>query len=1084
MTQQIKRLKPTLIIALDPFAASFCAEAQRRLAWNFGERGDLIQAHELTLRDGRLDFEPIPLDRETSGASFDLQAAREVGARQSAQEAEQLFEQNVEDIQSSLERILQSGRSFADVEKARGEGVDVVDERVIYLVLSSVAPVSTGVVMGAARLIKWLFSALFADELYTLHALVLLPYLFENPSGPDYATTYALFKKLDDAFAGSTDISGQVEMPFESCWLIDGRNARGVGTRTLAENLAGYADAFAGFLNADPEKSGALPGRTSRGRPPVYSTFGFGELYFPAEEAVARLSATLAEEVIRRAFLGEGAARQDNTRQLLLAAKRFILSAEYRDALQSIERQEGKGAIIWQPFRPRAELREDAPGDYVAELGRRYKEFEQREAIDYRDALLTSSEQARVGVEALLDTAIDRRADDSANGLKDAVAFLNVMTRQGLALDRHLLGEDPQNLITALRETKGELDASLPDVVADHQQSDALLEQVQDFRSRLESLETSLRLMPAPPEAAEAGAPPPAAPPSDAPEPPPSEGERPDAEAHEEAAPEQPPDESPRERLAREIDETGQQLRAASEAYLRALDQEDQAADVSRHEAQKRALAAKHERIERAEAGLIELGGKLREARRALEYLLEDKQQFLRRHFVVRPVLFALLAVGLPLLAALGDIGPAREFVAFIWENFPQVLLWLCVASLIYTSAILWVFRIGLYRQIKEARALVEQLASSFDSDAAQLRSARNDLLHFKYQLFAQTMRVGAVERLIEMARHRVRELEEGREALVRMAEDFARLRVEAEPPASVMRRPLLQAEDIDAYYRKVIASVEAEAEVFRHNHDRVRRKDVRRRPPAELRAELTAFSRRRFDLLRDLSIEEAMLSQRPELIPPATVRRRLEELSEAAEPLLRLRQTEVGSGSFAERDATLWVNAEEQTQVSELYRRICPSVNVRAGDNPRALRVLTRNMHFPAYFVGAIQFYRHWYERSADRAASELPDVLPVDERMRRAQEDFLLAYATGLVTLRAGGAYAFPDGNGEVLGTDRKQIVERLATSFAARQLYAELKTRLERLSADDSVHLKLSGFLKSATDLNPAERAVLSALAGRYF
>ncbi len=93
-------------------------------------------------------------------------------------------------------------------------------------------------------------------------------------------------------------MSELADPPFDNCWLIDER----VGG--LKENLLSYADAFAGFLTVEPETNGLLIGTHKvRGKIPAYSAFGYGELFFPGETVITRLSTALAADVLMGQFL-------------------------------------------------------------------------------------------------------------------------------------------------------------------------------------------------------------------------------------------------------------------------------------------------------------------------------------------------------------------------------------------------------------------------------------------------------------------------------------------------------------------------------------------------------------------------------------------------------------------------------------------------------------------------------------------------------------------------------------------------------------------------------------------------------------
>ena len=360
---------------------------------------------------------------------------------------------------------------------------------------------------------------------------------------------------------------------------------------------------------------------------------------------------------------------------------------------------------------------------------------------------------------------------------------------------------------------------------------------------------------------------------------------------------------------------------------------------------------------------------------------------------------------------------------------------------------------------------------------------ARNAHQLFKYELYAWGRRRDAVAYLIEAAQIRIKTLTDRLDALRVSADIFARERDESVPLASPMRRPLILAEDIDAYYHKKITSAEAEGDLFVQTY-KVTRSLLRRITPEEFRDRLRTFAVNRFKHLRDLCITEGLFHF-PDLVPEKTAELRLRELDEAAEPLLRLsHDNTTGAGRLAQRDTTLWISAHERERMLEVYRRICPSVNIRIGDNDSSLRVLTRCLYFPAHYIGSIGFYRERYEQSPHKIAAELPDVLPLDERLKRARKRFLLALAAGVVVRNPAGVYIFSDSPNESFGTDRQRIAEWLSSSLDAQKLYEELDDRLDRhLKAAGPLTNQLHEFLNSA-DLEASERRILKALMSEYF
>ena len=1093
----MQRIKPTTIIALDPHAAAFCAAVGERVGRGSGGRGGFTQFRALAADGEHIRLEELPASPSAGG--FELGAGASSPPPRAA-EFQAAFARDAEGIEADIAELLKQGQSFTERQSALRDQMEIADERMIYFVLSSHNPLACGVILDLVSLVHFLRGRRFADELFTMHAVVLLPELFKNPSPRDYATTYALFKKLDDAALNGVDAGlRQRVQPFDSCWLIDGRNAKAITLGTLDEKLDSYADAFAGFLAAEPERSGALPGtHASRGRPPAYSSFGFGELFLPTEVAMKRLGAALARDIIARAYTPDEETPTDNdARRLLLAVTKFTRSKRYVDALEGLERDQG--ALIWQPFKQPVEPRDTAALAYVTELQRRHAEYDHKELTRFREELSTRKEEVLKELTTLLDDEIDARANASPAGLYDSLSFLRTLTHPGVVLREDLLNEEPQNLFTERRVASAALDSRLG-VAFDRQTTTALFEQARELRGALQSLRVSLRLASptptetrderpdeshtphSPPEAHDATAEPQATTAADAGDAPASGSE---SESREDAPPPSSPsgatpmpDGDPR-RIAEEIEAAERQLSVIEAEYPRAADREDRAADRERRAAATRGEQEKAEVVARAEVEVITLGDKLREARFTLDELKRERQQYLQRLLVVYPSAFGLLFIGLPLLAALGDIGPARDVVAFVWENLWNFLLGLLVAAALYLGVVFLVLTRDINRRIREASDRVDALFNQFNAAAAHLLGARNDQLNFEYRLYAQKLRAETFQDLIVAARERAAALERTISELRRLGAEFAREHAEALPPTSITRRPLLTADDMDAYYRRAVGDAAADAGKF--SGERVSRSRARQLPTPELRAGLEAYGRERFDALTKLSVEDVLLG-RHDLLPQNAALSRLRELNDTAEPLLRLRDKDASADNFAERDVTLWASNEKREQILSLYHRISPRTTDLASDDDRSLRVLQRCLNFPSYFLGPISHYRSCYDRQPDKDAAEFPDIIPLDGEVKRAYEHILLALALDLLQKNAEGAYVL-DGSGDPLGNDRAALAEKLANTYALQPVYAGLQTRVQSHTSDHAaVHEKLNA-LPASVALSEFERQLLRELTQRY-
>ncbi|HEY0408077.1 MAG TPA: hypothetical protein VGC89_20235 [Pyrinomonadaceae bacterium] len=1072
----MQKLKPMTILALDPHAAAFCAAVRGRLARDFGARGRLIQTHVL-INDGQtLRFES-DLD-SVADPRFDLQAARAEAQRMTADEAHALFERERANLEPPLINMLETGRNATEIDAARRENIDIVRQRMIFLLFSSSDPFARGVALDLTRQIRWLFATRFSQEQFFLQAVVLLPGLFEKAEPPDYAATYDLLKKLDYSISEGLFVTALLKnvSPFEGCWLLDGSNARGDKIGSLAEKLDSYSDAFVGFLTAEPEMSGALLGtRVSRGKTPAYSAFGHGELYFPVETMLRRLSSALASDIITRAFLAEEPPRADTGRQLLLAAKEFVLSADYGREIDGLEKRD-KGGAIWEGFKPRVELREGMTQEHVSELQRLHAKFERETLPGLQRLLLTRSEEVKAKLEELVDTQVRQRANSTPDGLTQAAELLETMTDAAIALRRDVLGERPQNLVTAQRELAGYLDQRLG-VTPDHTQTEALLDRVQELRSRLFALQTTLRLTATVPRQSRATEQSKSAPAAQAE----AGGEASGISAEEKKS--LNPEEE-RQRLGEEIADAEHELDVACSDYQHAIIAEDRMAYQLRHEASKQVREKKAQATAAAEQEVITVGAQLREARRVLDELQQERRQFLMRNFVVNPLAAVLLLFGVPFLAALADFGPARAAVNYFWEHLSNFLLGLLIIALVYAAIMLYLFMVGINRRVNEARNQVKQLESGQRTAVVQLTRARDDQLRLEYQLYEQNIRIDTLNHLIEAVRRRAQEIKETLAALVAMRDAFDLEHKEAAPLSSATRRPVLSASDIDAFYEKRRAETQLDVGTFVRDFERA---EALRIAMSEFKAKLETFARSRFERLRSLTIEDVLLRE-PELLAPENATRQLRELDDAAEPLVQLREIGIDDDHFAQRDVTLWAGAEEHEQLLARYRQICPNATARPSEDERTLRALTRCLNYPAYFLGQIDYYRACYDRTHDKETTTLPDLIPAEygsgAEVQRAHEKLLLAIALGLVLKKEGGGYGFAGTSDGSFGLDRKVIAEQLATEFNSQRLYADLCERVEAHATDHQViHQKLVAFLDSSSDLNPAELDIMNSLLRKY-
>lgn len=1055
----MSRLKPTILIALDRHAAAFCERVQLDLERDLGYRGSLVKSYSLLLDDKT----GPAIDENLSAiadASFTLSTAEESNTA-TAEEVQAVFETRSFELEPGLSEIFEAGRRYDEIQKAREAGIEIVQNRRIYVVLSSANCVASGMIIEVARLIRWLFTTRFPQELYELHAVVLLPNLFEQATQTHFAAAYALLKKLDhNLFSGLTITPVRKMPPFDGCWLIDGINSHGEKIGTLAEQLDSYTDAFTGFLTAEPEMSGALVGtRTSRGKVPAYSAFGHGEIYFPVDVAVKRLSSALSRDIINHAFLNDVAEQTDVKRKMLLATKQFVLSEAYRNTLNGLETE--KGAPIWQDVPRSNDLQEVKDiHQYLAEQQRHHTKFERESLPKFKQILVARSETSLQELHRLVDAEIDRHIDQKPEGFREALALLEWFVDYRIALQANTLAERPQNFFTDLLTAQAMMDTKLG-VEVDRSKTESAMKHVNDLNNRLADLENTLLM---------------------------TKSRALDGSSTEDATGAEPDNkavetlQSEHRNVLSEIEETRSEIGSASASYVRDLLAEERTANELRYEAKDRARSNRTQAVADAEQEIIRVDEQLNRARMNLEDKQQQRHQFLVRHFIIYPAVATLLLI-VPALASFFGISLAAALIGLLWASSFGFLLVIITTLAIYTATVLYLFMTGINRAVNSARDEVHSLELKLKATHVRLMDARNMQLRLEYDIYAQSMRVETLNKLIEISREKITEIENTQNALRECRAKFAAEHKSALPASSYMRRSVLSAEQIDQFYRTSVTNVETESRTFIQEH--VSRSQVRRIAMEDFAQTLSGFASSRFKSLSSLSIEDILLRS-PNLIPADQASLKLEELERAATPLVLLSEMDLNDDTFAQTDVTIWARATDSAELLQRYKKVNSTTTIRPSDNRYSLRALTRCLNFPAFYLSQIEFYRSCYDRLHEKEATTLPDIIPdeltVSTDFRRAYEQVVIAVATGLISHNGNGAYQLANGVGSIAGGSRRQIAERFIVDYSSQKLYGEM---IKQVAACDSetIYNALTTFMQSASDLEPFEQEVLVTLSQRY-
>ncbi len=1028
--------KPTILIALDPHSTALCAAIEGQLQQLPTVQSHLIQTYTLTW-DGQVLGFSKELDRFADG-SFELKLNNPKQA--SVSQLSQQFERGAKELQTTLIDLIKSVNQSPEAIAARNSGVDISSWYRIYIMFSASDPRVRELVFDLSRLIHWLFNIYFTDIPHSLEALLLLPGLFAQAKTEHYAAAYQLLKELDEKMTKGVVISGnQKKPPFDNCWLIDER----IGE--LGVNLDSYADAFAGFLTAEPETGGLLIGtHTVRGKIPAYSTFGYGELFFPAQTVIDRLSSTLATDILSQEFLRQAKFTPEAHRQLLLNAKEFVLSEDYNDALQQLERDNGKP--VWQDFNPRLDIRPGKVQEYGIELERAYKQFEDTKLISYKRALENCGKKTQATLTELLDRRISQYVDAVTDGLQKTVRLSNILTNPYLELQTEFIGDRPENLITELRTAEGFLDSRLH-VTINKDNSQKLLEEIFTLKSQRQQLKDNLTQ---------------------------------DSLAQDNLTRDALTDSNSETLIDEELDKIQEQLKVAVTEYCQAINAEIEQARQNRLTAIDDARAKKYATINQGQKLLNSLENQHETATDQLNELIAEEKRFRSLYLVTLPVVVVIFLVGILVITGLFSQSKFWSLLQHMGVNLLNYLLLGLVTTLTYSMVIWLKYSSGIRQHIQKIRKQVERLESSLKATAVELRHSYNDRLKLEYELYAQNIRVEALNYLIKITKQKTEVLHQTFSNLSRIHENLINKRDRLATNSSETRLAVLTTSDIDTYYHQSFLST---LSIDKFSREEINRSQSLRITATEFRDQLLSFSKKQFEHLTQLSIGEVLKS---DLIANDTANVRLNQLSHSAKILLRLQDSDAHLNPTSQPEITLWVGAKDKEEILQRYSRFSRSITPILAENEGSLRVLVRSLGFPVYFLSQIEFYRDCYERNHQELSEQdnnIPDLIPEEissnGELNGAYDTLLLAIALELVSQNARDNYQF---NNQPLGKEREKIASALATEFTHQELYGELKERIEYFE-NHLIYQQLEKLEKSAKDLTHYERKRITQLLSNY-
>jgi len=504
---------------------------------------------------------------------------------------------------------------------------------------------------------------------------------------------------------------------------------------------------------------------------------------------------------------------------------------------------------------------------------------------------------------------------------------------------------------------------------------------------------------------------------------------------------------------AEQLDEMEREQRSLIERLPELVFAEENENNTARNAARDAEAARLAGETEAKEQELRELFAQRPRAEHALREALE-----MRRSWIWRQILWAALGVA-AIYAVPYAFGVLLDNLRRVtWAAGIGIGFFALFALIRYVNEIA--------PRVRDARETLARIRAQIDATDKAKNAAHNDELQFEYDVAHRRATLTVLSRTREEAKRSLDALRDRMRELEELAANFA--------PASIrwsgLTISIIDDEDVDGWYDR---TAEERKPVIREFP--IRRSEARHLALPELQARIAAHAATAFDGLRTLTLAGATAT----LANEAKVAQRLKRFTEVSAPLIELRDDDLPAQQAMQRDLTLWSDPSDARWTAQLQRRFLDALLKPAPD---ALRVhaLSRVLHFPAYILGQIDYYRARYENCAEFAG--VPDLVPTDLLLtgpvRIAYEQVLLGRAMGLIEQRGSALMS----NEILLGDSHLAAAEHLAGAGAA-AIRERLHDALEpRLAIARDVERELRQLMQS-TPLTPLDQGILGALVKRY-
>ncbi|HEV7919231.1 MAG TPA: hypothetical protein VGR02_00425 [Thermoanaerobaculia bacterium] len=391
---------------------------------------------------------------------------------------------------------------------------------------------------------------------------------------------------------------------------------------------------------------------------------------------------------------------------------------------------------------------------------------------------------------------------------------------------------------------------------------------------------------------------------------------------------------------------------------------EETANNTARHAARDAEAARLAGETEAAEQRLRELFARRPRAEQALREALEARRAFLWRTILWAAFGFAAV-YGVPF--AFGVLGPNLERIH--WTAAMALGLFALYSAVRYVRDIA--------PPIRLAREELERIRVQIELTDRAKNTAHQEELQFECDMAHRraTLRVlhdtrNAAKQMLDALRARTVELEQ-----------FALSLAPPSIQSDHLSIAILDDADVDRWFER---TSEDRKPLFREFFETcVSRSQSLRLSLEELRQRVTAFAARAIDPFRKLTIAHAAQLS-------GDAGQRLKRLADHSAPLVDLRDDDPEAQLAMQRDATLWADPSDAAFAAQLQRRF-PDAHREPAADPLRIQVFTRVLHYPAYILGQLDYYRSQYDPSRHAESAAAPDLLPAKPIASNPEETFL---------------------------------------------------------------------------------------------